>query len=498
MTNMVAQALDHPGDNIALHEYATDRSWTYGELSRACRGVSDALTAAGVGPDDRVALFGGNHLEFFAGWLGIAGHGAILSSINLLLGPAEKAAILENLEPKVILAERAVADAAGAARPQCPLIVLEDVALATGDPFEVVPRDDDDLVSIAYTSGTTGPLPKGAVHRHAVPSVVANGTAEALGLEMGDTVLSFLPNFQIPAFANIPLVAFYLGSTCLLMDRLDVDAVLDAVQNRDVKIFTSVPTALYDLLEGAEAKGVRFDSLRCGPVGGAPLPPVLQERAMALGWIPVNIYGSTETCGNVAVQRPDRELRVGATGPADAGARLSVRDPVTFEELPAGEEGEVCVGEERACLRYWRNEDATADAFRDGWFRTGDMGRFDGDGELYIVDRLKDLIIRGGFNIAPAEVERVLIRHRIVGEVIVVGEPDERLGEVPIAYVVAAEGAEIDKTELLAFAHEHLGAVKCPVRIDEVDQDALPRGPLGKVRKPDLKKMVAAGEIALR
>jgi acyl-CoA synthetase (AMP-forming)/AMP-acid ligase II len=270
---------------------------------------------------------------------------------------------------------------------------------------------------------------------------------------------------------------------------------LQAVQERGIALFISVPTALYDLVTAAEKSGVRFDSLRSGPVGGAPLPPSLQARASALGWPTANIYGSTETCANVAVQRPDREIRPGSCGPADAGARLSVRDPETFEELPVGQEGEVCVGAERTCLEYWRNPEATAAAFRDGWFRTGDVGRFDEDGELYIVDRLKDLIIRGGFNIAPAEVERALASHPEVGEAVVLGEPHERLGEVPVAYVVPAVGSTPDRAELLAFAREQLGKIKCPVRIELVEGDVLPRGPLGKVRKPDLRKLAASGEL---
>ncbi|MGE3620572.1 MAG: class I adenylate-forming enzyme family protein [Acidimicrobiia bacterium] len=483
-------------DGEAFVEAASGRRWTYGELAEAAGGVSRALAGRGVGPGDRVALFGANHLEYFAGWLGIVGHGSVLTTVNLLLGGPETAAIVEHLDPDVVVAEAAHLERATAAAAGRPVVVLDEVAVPGGDELAVVPRSPDDLVAIAYTSGTTGPMPKGAVHRHAVPLAVAQGTIEALGLRPGDPTATFLPNFQLPAFACTPLVSMLLGSSCLLFDRLDVPAVLDAVVERGIAFMIAVPTALYDLVEAAERTGVRFDTLRCGPIGGAPLPPALQERAGRLGWPSANIYGSTETSGNVAVQRPGRPLRPSSCGLPAPGARLSVRDPETGEELPTGADGELWVGAERACLEYWRNPEATAEALVDGWFRTGDLAHFDEDGEVYVVDRVKDLIIRGGFNIAPVEVERMLMAHPEVAEAIVVGLPDERLGEIPVAYVVPATGASPDRAALAAYARERLGPVKAPARIDFVAGEDLPRGPLGKVRKPDLRALVRSGRLA--
>jgi acyl-CoA synthetase (AMP-forming)/AMP-acid ligase II len=433
----------------------------------------------------RVAVFAGNRLELFAAWLGITAHGALATTLNLLLGPNETAAIVDNLDPKVILtlAEhdgRAVASAAGR-----PVIDLADASSSRAEQFRPVGRAPSDHAVIAYTSGTTGPLPKGAVHSHRVLHGMIESTIAGLGLRAGDPILAFLPQFQLPAVACSGFTVLALGGSCLLLDRFDAPSVADALDQRAIRYFSSVPTALYDLVVHAEARGMRFESLDIVTVGGAPVSPELRERARAVGIPAGTVYGCTESAGGVAVERPDGPVHPGSCGAPVPGIAVSVRDQ-SFAECAVGVEGEVCIGADRALVEYWRNADATRDALRDGWFRTGDVGRFDEDGQLYVVDRIKDLIIRGGFNISPAEVERALTARSDVAEAAVLGRPDERLGQVPVAYVVAAQGAVLDPEDLRVYARQQLGPVKTPADIQVVAATFFPRSALGKVHKAAL------------
>lgn len=477
-------------DSPALEEHATARAWSHADLRRAAGSVQTTLAAHGVGIGDRVAVFSGNRLELFSAWLGIVAHGAIVSTVNVLLGPAETAAILDNLDPVLVLAAPEHRERATTARPGVRVIDLDAASSDTTAPFRPVDRSALDPAVIGYTSGTTGSLPKGAVISHGVVADMVASTTIAACLEPGDPILTFLPQFQLPAMACSAATALALGGSCLLFDRLDVPAVADAVRSRGIKYLSLVPTALYDIVIHGETLGLHFDSLRIVTVGGAPVPPALRRRARAVG-IPVGtVYGCTETAGGIAVERADDAIHPGSCGRPLPGFQISIRDDA-FDECPAGVDGEICVGSERTLREYWHNPEATASAFRDGWFRTGDVGHFDESGYLYIVDRIKDLIIRGGFNISPAEVERALVADPDVAEAVVLGRPDERLGEVPVAYVVAADGSSPDPDELRRRAHAELGPVKTPVTIEIVEPTFFPRTALGKIQKRVLAERLA-------
>jgi acyl-CoA synthetase (AMP-forming)/AMP-acid ligase II len=479
--NVAAAVLSDRTDAPAVAEAGSGRAMSRRQLGEAAGAVQAALADRGVVVGDRVAVFAGNRLELFAAWLGITGHGAVVTTVNLLLGPAETTSIIDNLDPAVILADTEWLDRATAASGGRPVVDLGRID-PRGHQLEPVDRDDGDLACIAYTSGTTGRLPKGAMHSHGVLRAMLSSTVEALGLEPGDEILAFLPQFQLPAVACSGLTLLSIGGSCTLFDRLDVPGIATLLASRPIRYFSSVPTALYDLATYAEQQGMSFDSLRIVTVGGAPAAPALRARARAVG-IPVGtVYGSTESAGGASVERPDDEVRPGSCGRPVPGFTISVRDD-EGNECPPGAEGEVCFDAARACIGYWRNPEATAASIRDGWFRTGDVGRFDEDGRLYVVDRLKDLIIRGGFNIAPSEVERALVTNPDVAEAAVLGRPDERLGETPVAFVVAAEGKTVDPDALRAYAREQLGPVKTPVQIDVVDREWFPRSALGKIQK---------------
>ncbi|MCZ7526715.1 MAG: AMP-binding protein [Acidimicrobiia bacterium] len=469
-------------DALALEEAWSGRVWSHGDLRRAAGSVQATLAAHDVDVGDRVAVLAGNGLELFSAWLGTTARGASVTTVNLLLGPVETAAILDNLDPAVVLAlpeheERALAGAGGRR-----VLDLVEASSDRDAPFAPVERAPGDAAAVGYTSGTTGPLPKGAVLSHGVLAGMIESTAAGLGLEAGDPILAFLPQFQLPAMMCSPATALALGGSCLLFERLDVPGVADAVRERGIRYFSSVPTALYDLVVHGEGQALRFESLRVVTVGGAPVPPALRERARAVGIPAATVYGCTETAGGVAVERIDGSEGPGSCGPPVPGVRVTVRDEASAE-CPPGVDGEVCVEASRALTEYWRNPEATAAALRDGWFHTGDVGRFDDQGRLHVVDRIKDIIIRGGFNISPAEVERALVARTDVAEAAVLGRPDERLGEVPVAFVVAASGASLDPDELRAFARGELGPFKTPAAVEVVDASFFPRTALGKVQK---------------
>ena len=467
---------------LALEEASGGRLWSHGELRRAAGAVQTRLDSCGVAFGDRVAVFAGNRLELFAAWLGITAQGAVVTSVNLLLGPDETRSIVESLDPTLILALPEHLERARNASTGVPVLDLAEASEIGEASLQPVARSDNDIACIAYTSGTSGGLPKGAVHSHGVLRRMIQSTVIGLGLEPGDQILAFLPQFQLPAMVCSPLSVLPYGGSCLLFERLDVHGIASALQERAIRHFSSVPTALYDLATHAEHNAMSFGSLRLVTVGGAPVAPVLRERARRVG-IPVGtVYGSTECAGGVAVEQPSDDVRPGSCGRPVPGIEISIRDK-SFEPCPSGVDGEVCIGADRALVEYWRNPEATASSLRDGWFRTGDVGRFDDDGRLYVVDRLKDLIIRGGFNISPAEVERAILTHPDVAEVAVLGRPDQRLGEVPVAFVVAAGGRSPDPETLRAHARSQLGAVKTPVKIEVVDGGYFPRSALGKVQK---------------
>ena len=443
-----------------------------------------ALAANGVQPGDRVAVFAGNRLEMFAAWLGVVAHGALVTTVNLLLGPTESAAIVDSLDPALVLAlpdhhERATAAAGGR-----PVVDLE-AAASGGGAFAPVPREPDDHAVIAYTSGTTGPLPKGAVHCHRVLAGMLESTAGGLGLEPGDAVLSFLPQFQLPAMTCSPLTALALGGSCLLFDRADAPGVAKAIGERDIRYFASVPTAMYDLVVHAEANNLRFEGLRVVTIGGAPVSPELRQRAARCRHPRGHRLRLDRGRGRRRHRAPRRGAITGILRPSGAGRgpqhprRLLRRMPRRGRRRGVRRRR---TGHRRILAQPRRNGGGDPRRLVPHRRRRPDRR----GGRLYVVDRIKDLIIRGGFNISPAEVERALTARDDVAEAAVLGRPDERLGEVPVAYVVAAAGATPEPDELIAYARAQLGPVKTPVAVEVVEAAWFPRSALGKVQKAAL------------
>ncbi|MGW8485295.1 AMP-binding protein, partial [Streptomyces sp. NPDC055886] len=351
------------------------------------------------------------------------------------------------------------------------------------------PCDPDDIAVILYTSGTTG-RPKGALLTHA--NLVRNATVcarDLFALTPDDVVLGCLPLFHSFGQSCAMNAALSAGASLVLTSRFTGPDALRLMAREDVTVFMGVPTMYHALAEASAPGGPRPAGLRLAVSGGAALPVALLERFEGIfDTVILEGYGLTETSPAATFNRP-AERRAGTVGRAIPGVEAAVADPKTEDRvvtLADGERGEVVLRGHNVFAGYLDDPRATATALVDGWFRTGDLGIKDPDGFLTIVDRKKDLIIRGGFNVYPREVEETLARHPGIAQVSVVGLPDEVRGEEICAAVVPRPGAQLHPDELVEWARERLGRHKYP-RIVRVF-GSLPLGPSGKVLKRELRE----------
>jgi long-chain acyl-CoA synthetase len=494
------------GDRAALH--SGDTVWTFADLDARASEVATGLEHAGVRPGDRVMIVMGNEAEHVADWYGITKAGALPVDLNIALGDEEWAAILDDCTPRAVLAGAALAPRMRSLldRPDRPaeLWAAGDVTgaaplagLGAGTPARpAVPRQGGDPAVIAYTSGTTG-VPKGVVHDHDRLRHHLDVCVEALGYGPDDVVVNLLPLFPLHAFLAQAGLCVHVGCQLVLLGRFDA-AVLAAESRRHrFTTGTFVPAIVGALLALPPEARPQFVAGSRFNIGGAPLPPEIRERfEAAFGVTLLQGYGSTEVMGAIAMERAGRRPPWGACGelfPRLEGFVRVVDDD--GHDVAAGTVGEFAVHASRAMVGYWGNEAATKEAFVDGqWYRMGDLGRIDGDGFVAVVDRCKDMIIRGGFNIYSAEIERVLSEHPAVAEGTVVGWPDKRLGEVPVAYVVTrpdvAAGDALGD-ELRRTVAERLGPLKVVERVEFVAPFDLPRNAMGKVLKRELRARLA-------
>ncbi|MES9593225.1 long-chain fatty acid--CoA ligase [Streptomyces sp. NPDC094045] len=464
----------------------------YRELWAGALRCAGALRASGVRPGDRVAVLLPNSVDFVYAYYGALAAGATVVPVHGLLVADEVAYVLRH--------SGAVALIGGG--PMWP--VAEEAARATGvravhglptggEPLPVPePAAPDDIAVILYTSGTTG-RPKGALLTHL--NVVMNASVIAhdlLGLDVDDVVLGCLPLFHTYGQTCAMNATLRAGATLVLMPRFSGAGALELLAAEGVSVFMGVPTMYHALVEAAALGAAARDdtaprlTLRAAVSGGAALPVAVLERfEETFATQVLEGYGLTETSPVATFNQPQLGRRPGTVGHPVWGVEVGVADAAVEDAvvlLPDGGVGEVVVRGHNVFAGYLDDPAATAAALVDGWFRTGDLGVLDEDGFLSIVDRKKDLVIRGGFNIYPREVEEVLVRHPAVSEVAVIGVPDEVRGEEICAVVVVRAGAEaVTERELIAWSRERLGRHKYPriVRFTE----SLPLGPTGKVLK---------------
>jgi long-chain acyl-CoA synthetase len=465
---------------------AGDRTLTYGELRDLVATYADRVAAAGIGPGDRVVLIAPTGAEFVAAYYGLHAAGAVLITMNVMATAPEIDYVLEDADASLVVAWHEAADAAAKAATDrgLPLWTLAPLTdWPAGDALPApVDRTDDDTAIIIYTSGTTG-RPKGAELSVGGIFALVDAARRQLGLDpAADRTGTALPLFHVYGQLMVMHISISLGAPVSLLHPFDPSRMIEMIRDHRLTVVSGVPAMWIAMLHAAgDSRPEDFAHLRLASSGGASLPgEVIRAFQDRFGTRIREGYGLSETSGWATSTPPDQEPKIGAVGRAVPGIRLEVRDPYG-EPVPVGEVGEVWIKGPIVMKGYWRRPEATADAIRDGWLRTGDLGTLDEDGDLRIVDRLKELIIRGGYNVYPREVEEVLYQHPDIVEAAVIGVPDPTYGEEVAAVIVLREGAGLSAEELRAWAKERLSAYKVPHLVQFLP--ALPKGPSGKILK---------------
>ena len=490
-------AADHPG-RVALR--LDDFTLTYAQLREAAGRMSALLAAHGVQPGDRVGIMLPNVPAFPIAFYGALAADAVVVPMNPLLKSREIAYYLGDSGARVVLAWQAAAGEAakGAADAGAEAIAVETPDLAgllAGDAGLAEPRrrDEDDAV-ILYTSGTTG-RPKGAELTHA--GLVRNAELTARTLlknSTDDVMMGCLPLFHVFGLTCGLNASVAAAGTLTLLPRFDPAKALEIIERDRVTIFEGVPTMYAAILHLPAADPAMAATLRVCVSGGASLPvEILRGFEEKFGCVILEGYGLSETSPVASFNQPDQERKPGSIGTPVEGVQMRLVDDAG-QTVPAGEIGEIAIRGHNVMKGYWNKPEATAEAITDGWFRTGDMAKVDSDGYYYIVDRKKDLIIRGGYNVYPREIEEVLHEHPAVAEVAVIGIPHPELGEEVGAAVALKPGATATPEELRAFARDKVAAYKYPRRIWLVD--SLPKGPTGKILRREVRPEEQAAEGA--
>ncbi|MCA1532107.1 long-chain fatty acid--CoA ligase [Bradyrhizobium sp. NBAIM03] len=455
----------------------------------------------GVGRGDRVAILSLNRPDYLVLLYACARLGAMLVPLNWRLAVAEQLFILSDAGAKVLVLEQAFSGvlaelgqtAAGTSVVGLDFTpprgtTFEDL-LARGDGTSRNPHTDlSSPLLIVYTSGTTG-RPKGAVLRQ--EALFWNGvmSQHMHNMTSDDHVLTVLPFFHVGGLNIQTTPALQLGATVTVHARFTPDATLAAIERERPTLTVMVPAILQAVSEHAAWATADLSSLKAVATGSTIVPPHLIERFVARDVPVLQVYGSTETCPIAVYTRLGGDpSRAGSTGLAGLCCEAKVIDQAG-EELPAGTPGEIAVRGPNVFSEYWGNDAATREALQDGWYRTGDIGLCDADGYFWVRDRKKNMIISGGENVYPAEVERVLLEHPDVSECAVIGRPDPRWDEVPVAYVIARSGCRLEADELRAHLQAQLARYKIPREIVFVTN--LPRTALGKVQHFLLKQLDA-------
>jgi len=491
MTNFaeqLASAAEEDADRAAIK--LDDHRLTYGQLDQAASRVAGMLRAQGVEPGDRVAVQLPTVPYFPIVFYGALRLGAVVVPLNPLLKNREVSYHLSDSVARVIVAWHEVSEAARRgseeAGVECLAVVPGEFErlLGEADPVpEIVPRADDDTAVIIYTSGTTG-TPKGAMLTNTNLAATARTARDICDIGPGDVTLATLPLFHVFGMSSVMNAALVGRAMLTMVPRFEPGKVLEVMQRDRATLFGGVPTMFTALLHHPDRERFDISSLKVCVSGGASLPvEVLRGFDAAFGCHVLEGYGLSETTGMATFNTPDRERKPGSIGVPIGGTVIRVVDDDNHD-VPRGDPGELAMRGPFVMKGYWNRDDATKQVMRDGWFHTGDIAHFDDDGYLFIVDRKKDLIIRGGYNVYPRELEEVMYEHPAVREAAVVGIPHQSLGEEVGAAVALKPGAEVTPGELRLFMKERVAAYKYPRVIWLVDE--LPKGPTGKILKREI------------
>ncbi|MET0911075.1 MAG: AMP-binding protein [Ilumatobacteraceae bacterium] len=497
---MLERQSERHASMVALIDEPSGQEWTVADLDRASAAVLRVLVESGVGHGDRVGLLSANHPSMVVVYLAVARLGAVLVPFNWRLTAPELDGIATDAGIAALVAH---ADLAAAAAGLADAVAVDGqrrwwigegsaAVTATGADLEaviswsgaasspspvgvLVEPAADDLLYLMYTSGTTG-RPKGAMHTHATTLAAAAGAVEAMDYRPGDRYLNVMPLFHVASLAMVN-ICLRRRCTMVLGRAFDPVGVWRSIERFRIDAMMAVPAMLTAMAQTFDP-ALDTSSLRVLSSGAAPVPLPLLEQYRDLGIDIIQAYGLTESGGAVSVlDAGDAVDHLGSAGKA----------LLTLEMRIASESGEIIIRGPAVTIGYWNRPEATAEALVDGWFHTGDVGVVDDDGFLTIRDRLKDMLISGGENVYPAEIESVLFQHPDIVDVAVIGIPSERWGESVCAVIVA--GDTLDTAELVAWSRERLAGFKVPKAVQRVD--VLPRNASGKVLKHELRARFA-------
>src|SRR5215208_1267177 len=482
-------AAEH-GDRPALK--LDDAVVTYAQLDDGSARVAAMLREKGIEPGDRVGIMLPNVPYFAVVYYAVLRAGGVVVPMNPLLKGREVKFYLEDPGAKLMFAWGDFEDAArkGADEAGAELILVKpgefEKLLAEHEPnTEVVDRDDADTSVILYTSGTTG-KPKGAALTHANLMTTAQGSADQLGeLSEDDGLLGALPLFHSFGQTCGLNATVYKGATMTMIPRFDPAKALEIIQRDKVTVFQGVPTMYTAMLHCDSRDKYDTSSVRICMSGGSAMPvEVMRGFEEAFDCKVLEGYGLSETSPVASFNHPDKERKPGSIGTPIKGVEFKLVDD-DGNEVDEGEVGEIAIKGHNVMKGYWNREDATKESIKDGWFLTGDMAKVDEEGYFFIVDRKKELIIRGGYNVYPREIEEVLYEHPAVLEAAVLGVEDENMGEEIGAAVVIKEGEDLSEDDIKGYVKEEVANYKYPRKVWFVDE--LPKGPTGKILKREIE-----------
>lgn len=498
--NWIADNAGRTPDKIAIRFPGRDIS--YAALAALVERVAAALAASGVKRGDCVAFLGFNSTEMLALFFSCAKLGVLFMPLNWRLAAPEHKQLLEDCPPKVLIVEPgfiAQTHGIGAMLVDITLVATAgavqgwlgwDAFLARGatSPTPDPAVGDDTPLLICYTSGSTG-KPKGVLLTQGSIECNADNSTDMHALTPDDVILTTLPLFHVGGLNNQTTPALRAGCTLVLHPKFDPGATFDAIENDGVTLTVLVPAQLDILMASPRWAGADFSTLRMITTGSTIVPMHIIHAVHAKGVPLAQVYGSTETCPiAVYLKRDDAMRKLGSTGRVARHCQLRLVDGKGIEVQP-GDTGQILIKGDNLMSGYWNAPQATAAVLIDGWYHSGDMGHEDEEGYLYVDGRCKDMIISGGENIYPAEIENLLIESPDIVEASVIGRPDQRWGEVVVAVVVRKPGCELTGEQVRKLLDGRVARYKHPREVVLVD--ALPKTALGKVRKEDVRKMVA-------
>ena len=492
-----ARVATDPQKQFLLSE-ADSRSFTYAEFSVAVDRAASMLKAAGIEKGNVVSLLLPNSVEYVIAYFACWRLGAMAGPVNSLLKSQEMSYVISNSEAKAILVHSEFMPMVESIRSQLPalasVIIFDDEKKATSgfadNKLPTVDIAETDEAIIIYTSGTTG-KPKGCLLTHSNLVANAHQISSWLGFTKTDRLLTMMPLFHMNAVSVTTMSALYAGGSTVVSPKFSASRFWQIISDYQITSFGSVATMLSMLLTtypDGVPKGLKTDQLRFAMCGSAPVPAeVLKKFEETFDCLVIEGYGLSESTCRSTFNPPDERRRPGSCG-LPIGNEMRVVDDEDHE-VADGELGEIVLRGPNILKAYYKNPEATTMAFRNGWFHTGDVGYRDADGFYYIVDRKSDMIIRGGENIYPREIDEVLYQHPAIAAAATIGVPDELYGEEVAAFVVLREGVEASEADLKQFCCERLADYKCPKSVHIVSE--IPKGPTGKLLKRELSREFA-------